>query len=74
MTSSSRRRDLKPDWPGDRCTYDDLIGPQCHRTETVQRPEQLEHDPENWIPVFGKDHAQTTSQNEMAIQSNPIPL
>jgi hypothetical protein len=21
----------------------------------------LKHDPEEWIPVFGKDHAQTTS-------------
>jgi hypothetical protein len=21
----------------------------------------LKHDPEKWIPVFGKDHAQTTS-------------
>jgi hypothetical protein len=20
---------------------------------------ELEHDPEKWIPVFGKDHAQT---------------
>jgi hypothetical protein len=20
----------------------------------------LEHDPEKWVPVFGKDHAQTT--------------
>jgi hypothetical protein len=34
----------------------------------------LEHDPEKWIPVFGKDHAQTTSQSEMAIQPNPISL
>jgi hypothetical protein len=21
----------------------------------------LEHDPEKWVPVFGKDHAQTKS-------------
>src|SRR5215510_6214953 len=24
-------------------------------------PEALEHDPEKWKPVFGKDHAQTKS-------------
>jgi hypothetical protein len=23
------------------------------------RPRGLEHDPEKWIPVFGKDHAPT---------------
>jgi hypothetical protein len=23
--------------------------------------EFLRHDPEKWIPVFGKDHAQTTT-------------
>jgi hypothetical protein len=22
---------------------------------------QLQHDPEKWVPVFGKDHAHTTS-------------
>jgi hypothetical protein len=22
--------------------------------------DELEHDPEKWVPVFGKDHAQTT--------------
>jgi hypothetical protein len=22
---------------------------------------RLQHDPDKWIPVFGKDHAQTTS-------------
>jgi hypothetical protein len=25
-----------------------------------------EHDPEKWLPVFGKDHAQATNQCEMA--------
>jgi hypothetical protein len=46
----------------DRYTCDDrLIGPQCDRTKTVQRPEQLEHDPEKLVRVFGKDYAQTTS-------------
>src|SRR6201988_797048 len=24
---------------------------------------RLEHDPEKWEPVFGKDHAQTTSRS-----------
>jgi hypothetical protein len=34
----------------------------------------LEHDPEKWIPVFGKDHAQAKNQGEMAIQRNPFRL
>jgi hypothetical protein len=25
----------------------------------------LEHDPEKWIPVFGKDHAQTKARAEL---------
>jgi hypothetical protein len=25
------------------------------------RQRQLEHDPEKWVPVFGKDHAQTSN-------------
>jgi hypothetical protein len=31
------------------------------------RPE-LEHDPEKWIPVFGKDHAQTKNQKSSDIR------
>jgi len=27
--------------------------------ELVKRDAPLEHDPEKWIPVFGKDHAPT---------------
>jgi hypothetical protein len=34
----------------------------------------LEHDPEKWEPVFGKDHAQTRSQSAIAIQSKAIAL
>jgi hypothetical protein len=34
----------------------------------------LKHDPEKWKPVFGKDHAQTMSQSEMAIQPKTISL
>jgi hypothetical protein len=26
------------------------------------RGAKLEHDPEKWLPVFGKDHAQTKLQ------------
>jgi hypothetical protein len=33
-----------------------------------------DHDPEKWIPVFGKDHAQITSQSEMPIQPKIISL
>jgi hypothetical protein len=33
----------------------------------------LEHDPEKWIPVFRKDHAQTRewSRNALASQAQP---
>jgi hypothetical protein len=34
----------------------------------------LEHDPERWVPVFGKDHAPTISQSGMAIRRKVIPL
>jgi hypothetical protein len=35
---------------------------------------RLEHDPEKWIPVFRKDHAQTKSQSGMPIRRKVIPL
>jgi hypothetical protein len=34
----------------------------------------LEHDPEKWIPVFGKDHAQTKSWSGMTIRRKVITL
>jgi 2,3-bisphosphoglycerate-dependent phosphoglycerate mutase len=34
-------------------------------TSRIWRPE---HDPEKWLPVFGKDHAQTKSRSGMTIQ------
>jgi len=34
----------------------------------------LEHDPEKWAPVFGKDHAQTKSQSPALIQPRTIGL
>jgi hypothetical protein len=34
----------------------------------------LKHDPEKWIPVFGKDHAQTSIWSGMTIRRNVIPL
>ena len=34
--------------------------PNRHSGRTIApMPAQLEHDPEKWIPVFGKDHAPT---------------
>jgi len=34
--------------------------PNRHSGQTIApMPAQLEHDPEKWIPVFGKDHAPT---------------
>jgi hypothetical protein len=39
------------------------LGPRFHGTNGINRPGDLalEHDPEKWKPVFGKDHAQTKS-------------
>jgi hypothetical protein len=36
--------------------------------------DNLEHDPEKWTPVFGKDHAQTISWSGMTIRRKVIPL
>jgi hypothetical protein len=38
------------------------------------KPGALEHDPEKWTPVFGKDHAPTISWSGMAIRRKAIPL
>src|SRR5215211_2283621 len=34
----------------------------------------LEHDPEKWIPVFGKDHAPTITWSGMTIRRKVITL
>jgi hypothetical protein len=34
----------------------------------------LKHDPEKWVPVFRKDHAQTKRQSGMTIQREVITL
>uniref|UniRef100_Q07H67 Uncharacterized protein n=1 Tax=Rhodopseudomonas palustris (strain BisA53) TaxID=316055 RepID=Q07H67_RHOP5 len=34
----------------------------------------VEHDPEKWIPVFGKDHAQSKSSSRMTFRRNVILL
>src|SRR5262249_2946729 len=34
----------------------------------------LEHDPEKWAPVFGKDHAPAISWSGMTIRRTVIPL
>jgi len=34
----------------------------------------LEHDPEKWIPVFGKDHAPTITYSVMTIRRKVITL
>jgi hypothetical protein len=30
----------------------------------------MEHDPEKWEPVFGKDHAQPKIKRERALKTN----
>ena len=43
--------------------------------EAVRRAERgLEHDPEKWAPVFGKDHAPPISQSGMTIRRKVITL
>jgi hypothetical protein len=56
---------------GTACRADSVDGKAANRfTKKGQRqraapcdnlttPSALEHDPEKWVPVFGKDHAQT---------------
>jgi hypothetical protein len=33
----------------------------------------LQHDPEKWVPVFRKDHAQTKRWSGMTIRGKVIP-
>jgi hypothetical protein len=35
---------------------------------------RLEHDPEKWVPVFGKDHAPAISWSGMTIRRKVVPL
>jgi hypothetical protein len=35
-------------------------------------PDALEHDPEKWSPVFGKDHGQNRRQTMAAMTANEI--
>jgi hypothetical protein len=35
---------------------------------------RLEHDPEKWVPVFGKDHPPTIGWSGMTIRRKVIPL
>jgi hypothetical protein len=37
-------------------------------------PLYVEHDPEKWMPVFGKDHAQAKKLEPDPIQSKRIRL
>jgi hypothetical protein len=38
------------------------------------RKSAQEHDPEKWMPVFGKDHAPTKDQSVMMVQRKVITL
>jgi hypothetical protein len=40
----------------------------------VEPPAAIEHDPEKWVPVLRKDHAQTKRQSGMTIRRKVIPL
>jgi hypothetical protein len=43
-------------------------------TTKIRDAVELEHDPEKWIPVFGKDHAQTKKieRDCGSIQNYPV--
>jgi hypothetical protein len=40
----------------------------------ADRVAPLEHDPEKWVPVFGKDHAPTITRSGMTIRRKVILL
>jgi hypothetical protein len=44
------------------------------QTGAVEPPAAIEHDPEKWVPVLRKDHAQTKRQSGMTIRRKVIPL
>jgi hypothetical protein len=44
-------------------------GGPCEAVEGSVMATWIKHDPEKWGPVFRKDHAQTNTQSEIAIQS-----
>jgi hypothetical protein len=49
---------------------DEVRGP----AQQVRAHPKLEHDPEKWIPVFGKDHAPVIRQSGMTIRRKVILL
>jgi hypothetical protein len=46
----------------------------CLAPADARSARTLEHDPEKWIPVFGRDHAQTVSYSVMTIRRKVITL
>jgi hypothetical protein len=48
-------RQLAASWPDDYAS-----------TASTRNNERPEHDPEEWIPIFGKDHAPTIKQEIVA--------
>jgi len=47
---------------------------KSHRRTVVIFPDFLEHDPEKWLPVFRKDHAQTKRWSGMTFRRKVIAL
>jgi hypothetical protein len=48
--------------------------PKDHVTIAIGILTELEHDPEKWVTVFGKDHAPRTRQSEMTMRRKVISL
>jgi hypothetical protein len=42
--------------------------------DPISAESDLQHDPEKWVPVFGKDHAPPISWSGMTIRRKVIPL
>ena len=56
------RRRRRPDADRALCRSDDRSGSDG-AARRKRAPRELEHDPEKWVPVFGKDHAPPKDQS-----------
>src|SRR5881397_2459616 len=72
-SSASRRRSSPPLWPsGSWARLRTSWSRGRRRRSCAGKTWSLEHDPEKWEPVFGKDHAQPKSWT--LIRSNRIKV
>jgi hypothetical protein len=74
----NRKHAPQSEFPPQAAAIDDRVGVEGHGVTSGGRRSRsgarLEHDPEKWEPVFGKDHAQTKSWSPTLIPSKRIRL